>query len=425
MAGPSTVAAHYSLLGGGFTDERCCFYFVSVRRSESLMERSVEMLVDLDLHSVVLGHFERRMLFGESDEIASHNSLTDEQFRRKRLFGTDPCEGPWINVGCDKGRVTDLVFYDLQLSGTLHPSIAKLSALQSVDLSNNPLSGPLPSLADLEFLDTLILHDTAFSSIPTDFFSGLIRLRRVSMDNIPLAPWSLPSSLSGSSNLSDLSASNAGITGAIPDEFASLSSLANLTLSHNNLTGHISMIGAPPQLVRIELQSNHLTGPIPDLSNLTLLQSFQARDNDLTGIVPLSLRTVPGPCDARVTILLEVAAGFGYPLELASSWTGNDPCTDSRWLGIGCDAKANDIVVLDFSNRNFSGTISSNVAELTSLKKIVLSNNRLHGSIPESLAALPVLQLLDVTNNNLSGKVPKFRSSVTLKLSGNHFDNGY
>lgn len=134
---------------------------------------------------------------------------------------------------------------------------------------------------------------------------------------------------------------------------------------------------------------------------------------------------MPGPCDARVTILLEVAAGFGYPLELASSWTGNDPCTDSRWLGIGCDAKANDIVVLDFSNRNFSGTISSNVAELTSLKKIVLSNNRLHGSIPESLAALPVLQLLDVTNNNLSGKVPKFRSSVTLKLSGNHFDNGY
>lgn len=156
--------------------------------------------------------------------------------------GTDPCEGPWINVGCDKGRVTDLVFYDLQLSGTLHPSIAKLSALQSVDLSNNPLSGPLPSFADLEFLDTLILHDTAFSSIPADLFSGLIRLQLVSMDNIPLAPWSLPSSLSGSSNLSYLSASNAGITGAIPDEFASLSSLANLTLSHNNLTGHISMI---------------------------------------------------------------------------------------------------------------------------------------------------------------------------------------
>lgn len=98
-------------------------------------------------------------------------------------------------------------------------------------------------------------------------------------------------------------------------------------------------------MVRVELQSNHFTGPIPDLSNLTPLQSFQARDNDLTGTVPPSLRnvslsnnklqdpfplfsaqnisidvggknsfckTVPGPCDARVTILLEVAAGFGY-----------------------------------------------------------------------------------------------------------------
>jgi hypothetical protein len=43
----------------------------------------------------------------------------------------------------------------------------------------------------------------------------------------------------------------------------------------------------------------------------------------------------PGPCDQRVSILLEVASGFGFPVQLAQNWSGNDPCNGS-WIGTVC-----------------------------------------------------------------------------------------
>lgn len=271
----------------------------------------------------------------------------------------------------------------------------------------------------------------------------------------------LPLSLSGSLNLSDFSASNASIIGVIPHGFASLSRLANLTLSHNNLTGRIDIVGTLPLLVLVQLRSNQFTGPIPDLSKLSSLQTFDVANNYLTGIIPQSLtslktlrnvslsnnnlqgpfpvfsagtvlidvagrnsfcRPVPGPCDSRVATLLEVAAALGYPLELANSWTGNNPCTAAGWFGVSCDAKRQNITIINFSSCKFIGTISPCLADLTSLRRIILRDNRLQGSIPERLARLPRLELLDVSYNNLSGRVPNLSIPVRLELTGNHFE---
>jgi hypothetical protein len=40
------------------------------------------------------------------------------------------------------------------------------------------------------------------------------------------------------------------------------------------------------------------------------------------------------PCSAQVSALLRVAEGFGYPVSLARSWRGNDPCRS--WRGLTC-----------------------------------------------------------------------------------------
>lgn len=217
------------------------------------------------------------------------------------------------------------------------------------------------------------------------------------------------------------------------------------------------MLASMPQLTLVWLQSNGFTGPIPDLSSLSSLQSFNVRDNQLTGLVPSSLTSISslqnvslsnnklqgplpsfstnvvadvdsgnnfcnkiaGPCDSRVTLLLAVAAGFGYPSSFADSWTGNDPCGSDAWLGVTCDANGKNITVLNFANQKLTGVISPDIANITSLTKLVLSNNNLVGTIPDRLTSLPNLQLLDVSNNNLTGDVPKFASTVTLKLTGN------
>ncbi|XP_039125012.1 receptor-like kinase TMK4 [Dioscorea cayenensis subsp. rotundata] len=393
---------------------------------------------------------------------------------------SDPCTSKWQGINCDSsGAVTEINLGSKSLGGSLPPNLNKLSSLKSLQLQQNQIAGSIPSLSTS--LQIVALDGNLFNSIPNGFFSGLASLQKISLDDNPLDPWSIPDDLSQCNSLTDFSASNASINGTIPDFLGTMPSLQTLRLSYNQLTGglplsfgssglqnlilnnqgsgaklsgRIDVIGSATQLSMIWLQSNSFTGPIPDVSNLTNLLSFNVRDNDLTGVVPESLLTcptltnvtlsnnklqgpfpqfsssakldvdkgnnfcskTPGPCDPKVMILLSIAGGFGYPIDLATSWNGNDPC--AGWAGVACDASKN-IQVLNFANKHFTGIISPDVANLTTLTKLILNNNSLTGKIPEALASMPLLQLLDVSNNNLSGSKPNFKSSVTVKLSGN------
>ncbi|XP_078159046.1 receptor protein kinase WSS1-like [Carex rostrata] len=400
---------------------------------------------------------------------------------------SDPCSS-WSGVRCDSSnRVSDINLARLSVSGTLSTSISTLSSLKSLQLQSNSISGALPSLSSLGSLQRLTLDSNSFTSVPTDFMSGMTSLESLSIDDNPFEPWTLPGTLDPApSALTSFSASNASISGTFPEILTTLPTLQNLRLSYNNLTGElpaslngssiqtlqlnnqqsvakltgsIDVIASMPQLTLVWLQSNAFTGPIPDLSSLSSLQSFNVRDNQLTGLVPTSITTlsslqnvslsnnklqgplpsfssnvvadvdkgnnfcnkVSGPCDSRVTLLLAVAAGFGYPSSFADSWMGNDPCGGDTWLGVTCDTNGKDIIILNFANQKLTGVISPDVANITSLTKLVLSNNNLVGTIPDRLTSLPNLQVLDVSNNNLTGDVPKFASTVTLKLSGNRF----
>nr|CAD1830328.1 unnamed protein product [Ananas comosus var. bracteatus] len=142
-------------------------------------------------------------------------------------------------------------------------------------------------------------------------------------------------------------------------------------------------------------------------------------------VISASVAFVVADTNVNVKPLFDVAAALNNPPELIKSWKGDNPCRGGRagsWEGVLCDATATVVSVVDFTGRNFSGTISPHFADLTGLTEILLAGNRLQGPIPDSLTTLSFLQLLDVTNNDLSGKVPKFALNVTLKLSGNHFD---
>ncbi|MCI28089.1 putative receptor protein kinase TMK1-like, partial [Trifolium medium] len=168
-------------------------------------------------------------------------------------------------------------------------------------------------------------------------------------------------------SLQKLRLSYNNLTGDLPNSFSG-SGIQNLWLNNQQddfgFTGSIDLLSSMSHLTQVWFQKNKFTGPIPDLSNCTSLFDLQLRDNQLTGVVPSSLMSLrsltnvsldnnklqgpfpsfgkgvkvtldginsfcgkaPGPCDPRVTTLLDIAAGFGYPLPLASSWGGNDPC---------------------------------------------------------------------------------------------------
>ncbi|PVH47475.1 hypothetical protein PAHAL_4G071400 [Panicum hallii] len=302
--------------------------------------------------------------------------------------GGDACS--FKGVTCSpSGRVTAIDLAGQGLAGTLPSSLSSLTALESLQLQGNVFSGAVPP-PRAPSLTRLSLEGNAFTSLPEDLLRATPALRSLSTDGLPLQPWPFPDLPA----LHTFSASNASIAGHFP----AAGVVANL-MSHNNLTGD----GEPDR----HLPSyNHLQGPVPAFSPAVAADVVAGNGFCLDA---------PGPCDAQVSALLQVAEGFGYPLNLSRSWTGNDAC--SGWLGVICDAS--EVTILGLTNYNLSGTMWPAIANLTGLRKLDLAGNRLTGEIPDALAALPSLSLVDVRNNRLTGKLPKFWASVDVSAEGN------
>ncbi|KAF3785578.1 Receptor protein kinase [Nymphaea thermarum] len=393
---------------------------------------------------------------------------------------TDPCK--WKQVYCSSdGRVTGLRLGGLSLGGTLPASLRNLTSLQTLELQNNNLAGPLPSLAGLGSLSVAILHDNSFTSFPPDFFSGLASLQAVYLDHNPFAPWDIPLSLADATALVNFSANDAGVRGSIPSFVGTFSSILSFNLAYNNLTGGLpsSLSGTSLQvfwlnnqkgpklsggidvlanmtdLVQVWLHSNAFTGPLPDLAALTSITDLNLRDNRFTGPVPPSLVSIPTLKNISLTNNLlqgripDFHAGVGVDndpklnryclptpgncdervtvlLSIAGAMAYPAYLADSwqgndpcgGWAGITCNPKGN-ITVINFQDKGFSGTISPDFGKIPSLQRLMLSNNNLTGSIPQEIADLPALTYLDVSNNSLSGKVPLFKQNVQLLMGGN------
>ncbi|XP_027360223.1 receptor protein kinase TMK1-like [Abrus precatorius] len=251
------------------------------------------------------------------------------------------------------------------------------------------------------------------------------------------------------------------LEGGLPATFSG-SSIENLLVngqkSNNKLNGTLAVLQNMTSLKQIWAHGNSFTGPIPDLSSHDQLFDVSLRDNQLTGVVPPSLISLPAltvvnltnnylqgsppkfkdgvrvdddlerginrfctkvagqPCSPLVDALLSVVEPLGYPLHLADSWQGNDPCA-KQWIGIVC--AGGNISIVNFQNMGLSGKISPSFARLTSVTKLLLANNGLTGTVPSELTSMPLLKELDVSNNKLYGKVPSFRGDVVLKTGGN------
>ncbi|KAK7400060.1 hypothetical protein VNO78_11259 [Psophocarpus tetragonolobus] len=386
----------------------------------------------------------------------------------------------WKGVQCDSSsRVTSIGLASLSLTGTLPSDLNSLTQLRTLSLQDNALSGTLPSLSKLSFLQTVYLNRNNFTAVAPSAFDSLTSLQTLTLGSNPnLSPWTFPTDLASSPNLIDLDLATASLAGPLPDIFDKFPSLQTLRLSYNNLTGHlpssfsastlstlwlnnqasglsgtIDVLSNMTSLTQAWLHKNLFTGPIPDLSQCKSLFDLQLRDNQFTGLLPASFITLPslknvsldnnqlqgplpvfakgvnvtlggfnsfclstpGTCDPRVMVLLHIAAAFAFPIPLANSWKGNDPC--DGWGYLVC--ASSNIITVNLAKQGFQGTISPAFANLTDLRNLFLNGNNLTGSIPHTLTALSQLQILDVSDNNLSGEVPKFPSTVKLVTAGN------
>ncbi|KAG6593905.1 putative leucine-rich repeat receptor-like serine/threonine-protein kinase, partial [Cucurbita argyrosperma subsp. argyrosperma] len=105
----------------------------------------------------------------------------------------DPCfphEYRWTGITCSGGsrnRVVTLNLTNMDLSGSLSPSIANLTALSGIWLGNNSLSGTIPDLSPLKLLEIVHLQDNNFSGEIPLSLGNIPRLRELFLYNNNLA----------------------------------------------------------------------------------------------------------------------------------------------------------------------------------------------------------------------------------------------
>ncbi|KAG1327836.1 Receptor-like kinase TMK3 [Cocos nucifera] len=289
---------------------------------------------------------------------------------------------------------------------TVPQELANSVQLMNLTLMSCNLVGPLPdylgTMSNLKVLE--LSYNNLSGEIPTSFSGSNLQILWLNNQNGPGFSGSIDV-IASMTMLTDVWLHGNGFTGPIPTGIGACTSLQQLWLNGNQLVGLIpGNLTSLPELGMLKLDNNFFMGPIPNVKF-----NFSYSQN-------LFCQSTPGlPCSPEVTALLEFLEGVNYPLNLAKSWSGNDPC--SGWLGVSCSAdKVSDI---HLSNFQLNGTISPSLGELDSLTDIRLNGNNLAGTIPQNLTSLKSLKMLNLSSNNLSPPVPKFGNGVTALVDGN------
>ncbi|KAK0571020.1 hypothetical protein LWI29_009933 [Acer saccharum] len=182
------------------------------------------------------------------------------------------------------------------LNGTIPPQLCQMRKLERVFLSNNSLSGEIPSaLGDIPHLGLLDLSKNMLSGSIPDSFANLSQLRRLLLYENKLSG-TIPPSLGKCVNLEILDLSHNKISGIIPAEVAGLRSLKlYLNLSSNHLDGPLPLeLSKMDMVLAIDLSLNNISGTIPpQLANCIALESLNLSDNILEGPLPASIGQLP------------------------------------------------------------------------------------------------------------------------------------
>lgn len=280
-------------------------------------------------------------------------------------------------------QLVNLTCTSCNLVGALPDFLGKMPSLQVLTLSGNSLSGVIPeSFKDMS-LSKLWLNNQKGGGItgPIDVITTMVSVNVV---------W-----LHGNQ-----------FSGKIPESIGNLTSLKDLNLNGNQLVGLVPNSLAELELDKLDLSNNHLMGPVPKFKAINSSYKSNAFCQDEEGLL----------CNPEVMALIELLDGLNYPLNLVSSWSGNNPCQE--WFGVSCDPKGN-VSVLNLPKLNLNGTLSPSIAKLDSLRQVRLENNNLEGSVPPDLTSLKSLTLLDVSNNNIAPPLPTFSGSVKFVTVGN------
>uniref|UniRef100_A0A453NCQ7 Leucine-rich repeat-containing N-terminal plant-type domain-containing protein n=1 Tax=Aegilops tauschii subsp. strangulata TaxID=200361 RepID=A0A453NCQ7_AEGTS len=213
------------------------------------------------------------------------------------------------------------------------------------------------------------------------------------------------------------------LSGGLPLELVSSSSITILDVSFNQLNGTLhelpsSTPSRPLQVLNIS--SNLFAGHFPSTTWKVMekLVTLNASNNSFTGgSIPPSL----GNCSR----LRELGAGYNnlsgvIPNELFNATSLeylSFPNNDLHGAIDGTDiTNLRNLVTLDLGRNSFSGKIPVSIGQLKKLEELRLDNNNMSGELPSALSNCTNLITIDLKSNNFSGELTKVNFSLLPNL---------
>nr|XP_043624748.1 probable LRR receptor-like serine/threonine-protein kinase At1g53430 [Erigeron canadensis] len=214
------------------------------------------------------------------------------------------------------------------------------------------------------------------------------------------------------------------ISGSIPSELGDIPTLEELVLEDNLLEGPLPPnLGRSPLLRRILLSANNFTGTIPEsYGNLTNLEDFRIDGSTLSGRIPSLIgnwtrltrldmqgTSMEGPIPSTISLLTNLTE-----LRITDLTGPSSPFPDLQNM--------TRMVRLHLRNCLLTGSIPDYIGQMTRLKNLDLSFNMLDGQVPSSIGSVDFDSVF-FNNNSLSGEIPAwaFVNNRKIDLSYNNF----
>ncbi|KAJ9566110.1 hypothetical protein OSB04_002076 [Centaurea solstitialis] len=326
-----------------------------------------------------------------------------------QIYGNEISGGLSKDIGLQLPNLEEVQIWSNRLTGSL-PSFSNCSNLQYLDLGDNGFTGEVNiNFRGLPILTWLLLSENSLGSWEPDemnFFDSMTncsKLQKLDLGSNQLRGM-LPSSIGNlSSQLTLLDLSSNLLYGTLPSRIGNLVKLTEILLYSNQLTGIIpNELGNLQFLVILFLDLNNFTCNLPDsLGNLSSLSTLDLSDNRLQGQIPASL----GKCKSLSNIKLS--------------------SNNFRGLIHKEIFQPSSLLYLDFSQNHLVGPLPQEMRNLKNLWAFDLSHNNLVGEIPDAIRSCTSLEYLDLAANSFEGLIPlafrDLRGIRDLNLSNNNF----
>ena len=361
----------------GITCDHTNRYIISISLTTNnlvgILPRSLWKL--RNLQGLCIGNNE--MLSGHLNEILSANMTT--LLRLDLAFNKLSGEIPGEMLAKMKSLVKIQLCCQLGkgLTGKIPKEIGNLTQLQVLSLGENKLYGSIPkSVAKLTHLWFLDLETATFLS---GGFENLYNLSSLRFMHLSLA----------------------GLNGTLPDEFGLyFPAMIECLLPGNHFTGSIpSTMGNMTNLWHLNLANNYFSGQIPkSIGLIPMLQVADFSGNQLSGLEE-GIKFM-----SRSLEVLNLASNKQLTMSFNVLLEAMEPMNES-------------LRILNISDCNFLGTISTKLWDFTNFISVDLRSNSLYGKLPPPSDNMLFLLNLDVSVNNLSGQIPQeFAKLLALEI---------